>query len=219
MRALYLPIAVGLLSLFPGVHLSAQDRDPDARVAGGGTVPAGWQARTDKGKPLTDAKIVTMGSGLHVTLGPAVVLWRESDKASGAYHVVATFRQTKNPRHPEAYGLFIGGSHLADAENRYTYFLVRGDGKFLIKRRVAGDSTVEVSKGWTESDAVVKADSEGKASNELSILVQGSKVRFQVNGKEVYSASAADLDTQGIVGYRVNHNLDVHLSSLGIHKL
>lgn len=211
--------AVGLLSLAPGVRLSAQDRDPDARVTGGGTVPAGWQARSDKGKPLTDAKIVTMGSGLHVTLGPAVVLWRESDQASGDYHVVATFTQTKNPRHPEAYGLFIGGSHLTDAQNRYTYFLVRGDGKFLIKRRVAGDSTVDVSKGWTESDAVVKADSEGKASNELSILAQGGKVSFQVNGKEVYAARAGDLDTQGIVGYRVNHNLDVHLSALGIHKL
>ncbi|MGH7549027.1 MAG: hypothetical protein ACREMM_12760 [Gemmatimonadales bacterium] len=221
MRALHFQIAtaVALFSLAPGVRLSAQDRDPDASVAGGGTVPAGWQARTDKGKPLTDAKIVTMGSGLHVTLGPAVVLWRESDKASGDYHVVATFTQTENPRHPEAYGLFIGGSQLGDAQNRYTYFLVRGDGKFLIKRRVAGDSTVEVSKGWTESDAVVKADSEGKASNELSILVQGGKVSFQVNGKDVYSARATVLDTQGIVGYRVNHNLDVHLSALGIHKL
>jgi len=96
---------------------------------------------------------------------------------------------------------------------------VRGDGTFLIKRRVAGDSTVEVSKGWTESSAVVKADSAGKATNELGILVQGGKVSFQVNGKEVYAAKAADLDTQGIAGYRVNHNLDVHLSALGIHRL
>src|SRR5688572_27693868 len=96
-RHLLLAAAVGLLSLAPGVRLSAQDRDADARVTGGGTVPAGWQAHSDKGKPLTDAKIVTMGSGLHVTLGPAVVLWRESDKASGDYHVVATFTQTKNP--------------------------------------------------------------------------------------------------------------------------
>jgi len=65
----------------------------------------------------------------------------------------------------------------------------------------------------------VKADSAGQATNELSILVRGGKVTFQVNGKEVYSAPAAGLDTRGIVGYRVNHNLDVHLSALGIHKL
>jgi len=139
--------------------------------------------------------------------------------AAGNYRVVATFTQTKNPHHPEAYGLFIGGRHLADAQNRYTYFLVRGDGKFLVKRRVAGDSTAEVTQGWTESDAVVKADSSGQAANELSIVVRGGKVSFRVNGKDVYSADASGLDTKGIVGYRVNHNLDVHLSPLVIHRL
>src|SRR5438552_19070187 len=43
----------------------AQDRDPDAKIAGGGTLPAGWHARTDKNRPLADAKIQTMGTGLH----------------------------------------------------------------------------------------------------------------------------------------------------------
>lgn len=214
---LLVALAVGFPCTGLSAGLVAQDRDPDVKVAGGGTLPAGWQARTDKNKSLADANIVTMGTGLHVTLGPAVVLWRESDVAGGNYHVVATFTQTRNPRHPEAYGLFIGGSHLADVGNRYTYFLVRGDGKFLVKRRVAGDSTADV-KPWTESAAVVKADSGGKATNELSIEVRSGMVSFRVNGKEVYSAKAADLDTQGIVGYRVNHNLDVHLSTLGIHK-
>jgi len=220
MRAvrLLVALAVAVPLAGAGVVLRGQDRDPDINIAGGGTLPTSWQARTDKNRPLADANIVTMGDGLHVTLGPAVVLWRASDEASGGnYHVVATFTQTRNPRHPEAYGLFIGGSHLADAGNRYTYFLVRGDGKFLVKRRVAGDSTADV-KAWTESDAIVKADSAGKATNELSIQVRGGTVSFRVNGKEVYSAKAAELDTQGIVGYRVNHNLDVHLSALGIHK-
>jgi len=55
--------------------------------------------------------------------------------------------------------------------------------------------------------------------NELSIMVRGGKVSFQVNGKEVYTADASGLDTKGIAGYRVNHNLDVHLSALAIHKL
>src|SRR2546425_12027326 len=173
-------VYVGLAT--PG---SAQSHDPDAKIAGGGTLPAGWHARTDKNKSLADAKIATMGSGIHVTLGPAVILWRARDLAAGNYRVVATFTQTKNPPHPEAYGLFIGGRHLADAQNRYTYFLVRGDGKFLVKRRVAGDSTAEVTQGWTESDAVVKADSAGQATNELSVLVRGGKVSLLVNGKTV----------------------------------
>ena len=40
-----------------------------------------------------------------------------------------------------------------------------------------------------------------------------------VNGTEVYTANAADVDAQGIVGYRVNHNLDVHVGPLGVHRM
>jgi len=206
------------VSASPAVRLSAQ-ADPDRAVAGGGSVPAGYHARTDRNAPLTNVKVVTMGSGTHFTLGPAVIVWRDADTASGGYHTVASFTQTKAPMHPEAYGLFIGGHDLAGPTQGYTYFLVRGDGKFLIKRRV-GDSTVVVNPGgWTANDAVVKADSAGKATNELSILVSGGNVKFMVNGKEVYTAKASDVDAVGVVGLRVNHNLDVHLGPLGIHKL
>src|SRR3989442_2489811 len=68
--------------------------------------------------------------------------------------------------------------------------------------------------GWTPSDAVVKADSAGQATNQLGVVVAGGTVTFLANGKEVYTARAAGLDTQGLVGYRVNHNLDVHLGAL-----
>jgi hypothetical protein len=208
---------VGLLAAHPSPHLDAQS-DPDRTVAGGGTLPAGWRAQTDHGRTLGNAKIVAVGSGLELALGPAVILWRDEDLATGAYRVVARFTQTRAPRHPEGYGLFIGGSHLTDAQNRYTYFLVRGDGTFLVKRRVAGDSTAAVAAGWTASDAVVKADRAGQATNELGIVVDGATVRFRVNGTEVFHAPAAELDVQGLVGYRVNHNLDVHIGALGVHK-
>jgi hypothetical protein len=214
---------IGLLAaaafVLPTPCPAAQDRDPDAGVAGRRTLPPGWHARADKNKPLDDAMIVRKGDGMHVTLGPAVVLWRDAHRASGNYRVVATFTQNANPRHPEGYGLFIGGSHLTDTQNRYTYFLVRGDGKFLVKRRITADSTALVTNGWTDSDAIATADAAGKATNELGILVRKGKVSFQVNGKEVFSAKAVDLDAQGMVGYRVNHTLDVHLGALGIRRL
>jgi len=206
------------LSASPTVRLSAQ-ADPDRAIAGGGGVPSGYHARTDRNAAMTNVKVTTMGTGMHFTLGPAVIVWRDADAASGSYHVVASFTQTKAPTHPEAYGLFIGGHDLAGPTQGYTYFLVRGDGKFLIKRRV-GDSTVVVNPGgWTANDAVVKADSAGKATNELSILVGGGNVKFMVNGKEVYTAKASDVDAVGVVGLRVNHNLDVHVGPLGVHKM
>ena len=51
------------------------------------------------------------------------------------------FTQMEPAAHPEAYGVFIGGSDLQAANQKYTYFVIRQDGKFLIKRRAGnGDA-------------------------------------------------------------------------------
>lgn len=206
--------------------LAAQGNDPDRTVAGGGTFPPGWNVRTEPNRqtgqpaPLANIKFTTMGAGgLHTTVGPAAIYWRDQDTVSGNYHVVAKMIQMKAPAHPEAFGIFIGGKNLADSAQTYTYFLVRPtDGMYSIRRRTSYTTRPTAVVEWTASDAVVKGAS-GEASNELSIESRGGKVRFMVNGKEVYSGNAADLDVNGVVGYRVNHNLDVHLGPLGIHKM
>ncbi|MGB7212836.1 MAG: hypothetical protein WBC97_09420 [Gemmatimonadales bacterium] len=209
-----------LLTLAAGPLVAQQHKDmkdPDKAVQGGGTLPTGWNARTDRDAPLTNVNFRTMGPGLHATMGPAAIFWQAGDTATGDFHTVATFTQEKAPMHPEAYGLFIGGSDLSAAAQRYTYLIIRGDGKFMIKRR-NGDSVTTVVP-WTENAAVIKAGADGKATNEVSMLVKGGTVSFMVNGKEVHSGSAADLDTKGIVGLRVNHNLDVHIAGFGVHHI
>lgn len=206
--------------------LAAQGNDPDRTVSGGGTFPAGWNVRTEPNRqtgqpaPLANVKFTNMGAGgLHTTVGPAAIYWRDQDTVSGNYHVVAKMIQMKAPAHPEAFGIFIGGKNLADSAQTYTYFLVRPtDGMYSIRRRASYKTRPTAVVEWTASDAVVKGGS-GEASNELSIESRGGKVRFMVNGTEVYSGNAADLDVNGVVGYRVNHNLDVHLGPLGIHKM
>lgn len=217
-----LPYAgVAALTLAPIAAVSAQ-ADPDRAVAGGGTLPAGWNARTERNAPLDNVKFVAMGNGVHVTVGPAAIYWRAADTASGSYHTVASFTQTKAPAHPEAYGLLIGGRDLADSAQSYTYFLVRtrGDtGEYSIRRRAGYTTRPTAVVEWTANAAVKGADAAGAATNELSILVQGGKVKFMVNGTEVYTADAADVDAQGIVGLRVNHNLDVHVGPLGVHRM
>src|SRR2546428_8362084 len=108
-----IPLSAALVATLvyvgPVPPASAQSHDPDAKIAGGGTLPAGWHARTDKNKSLADAKIATMGSGIHVTLGPAVTLWRAPGLAAGHYPPGATVPPTKNPPHPPADGRFICG--------------------------------------------------------------------------------------------------------------
>lgn len=192
--------------------------DPDHVVQGGGTLPAGWSARTDRDAPLSNVKFVTMGDGVHATMGPAAIFYRGADKVKVPFHAVASFTQTTAPMHPEAYGLFFGGKSLDGATQQYTYFLVRGDGKFLVKQRT-GAETRNVSDGWTANAAVRSQDSTGKDTNKLEIdATTPGKVKFLANGTMVYEMDASAADADGIVGLRINHNLDVHVGGFGVHQ-
>lgn len=181
-----------------------------------GTLPAGWSARMDRNAELTNVKFVTMEPGYHVTLGPAGIFWRETDKVNGPFHAVATLHQTTAPTHPEGYGLFYGGQALAGEGQKYTYFLVRGDGTFLVKER-NGAETSNITDGWVEHAAVKKQNAEGRTMNKLEIDATGDQIRFLVNGEPVHTMAAAPGSRNGIVGLRMNHNLDLHVEGFGVH--
>jgi hypothetical protein len=209
-------IAVSSLAAMP---LVAQDHqhaaDPDKKMAGPGTLPSGWKGRLDSGdKTLAGVKATQMGGGVHFMTGPAGIYYKPADKPTGAYETHATFTQMVPADHPEAYGLFIGGADLDAANQKYTYFVVRQDGKYLIKRR-AGSDTPTITD-WTDSPAIKKADSSGKMSNTLAIEVGKDKVHFLVNGTEVSSVDAAKVDTAGTPGLRVNHNLNLHVEGFSV---
>jgi hypothetical protein len=204
----------GLAALLTAPLLAQHPGDPDKKVAGGGTLPAGWKGRIDDAAPMVGVKVMLMGGGIHFTSGPAGIYYKPADKATGAYEAHATFAQLEPAAHPEAYGLFIGGSDLDGAGQKYTYFLVRQDGKYMIKRR-AGANTPTVAD-WTDNAAIKKLDGAGKMSNTLAIDVGRDKVRFTVNGAEVTSAAPSQVDTAGIVGLRINHNLNVHVEGFTV---
>lgn len=195
------------------------DADPDHAVTGGGAIPAGWTARADDDAGTANVKVTPMGSGMHVTLGPAVILYQARHDGKGPFHTLATFTQTKKVAHPEGYGLFYGGKALDGAGEQYVYFLVRQDGKYLVKQR-NGDKTTEISKGWVASPAVKQLDASGKSTNKLEIDNKSdpTKVRFLVNGQSVHSMPAKPGDTDGQVGIRVNHNLDLHIDGFDVHR-
>lgn len=199
--------------------LAAQDAsDPTHKVAGG-ALPPGWEGRTDRpSDKLSDAKFVAMGSGFHVTSGPAAIYWNPKNVTTGPFTASTTVTQTKAPMHPEAYGIIFAGSNLDKADQSYAYFIVRGDGKFLVNHR-AGDQVHKLIP-WTENAAIVKADANGKATNKLTVdATKADSIRFLVNGTQVAALPVSQLGKgQGIVGLRVNHNLDVHVGDLTVTK-
>jgi hypothetical protein len=199
--------------------LAAQDaNDPTKKVAGG-ALPAGWMGRTDRpADKLTDAKFVAMGSGYHVTSGPAAIYWNPKTVMSGPFVASTTLTQTKAPTHPEAYGIFFMGKDLDTPKQSYAYFIVRGDGKYMVNHRAGAE--VHKVVPWTDSPAINKADASGKATNKLTVdASKPDSVRLLVNDKQVHALAMSHLGkNDGLVGLRVNHNLDVHVGDLTITK-
>ena len=177
---------------------------------GGGVMMDGWQARLDSGRAdVNDLHFRSMGGGFHVTTGPAAVFWNPSNSGSGTYTLSASFTQTTASSHLNSFGLFFGGQDLDGDGQRYTYFLIREDGQFLIKKRMGGD-TENLTSGWAEHSAV-NALENGRMSNTISVEVGASNVRFLSNGTEVVSLPKAGMDVDGIAGVRFSHQLDVHV--------
>lgn len=219
MRKLILTVALAVAAS----PLAAQghEHDPDHAAAGGGVLPAGWQAHLDRADAdLANVRFVAMGDGFHATTGPAVILWNPANTATGEFSAHATFTQTKAPMHPEAYGLFIAGQNLSGSAPEYMYFLVRGDGKYMVRHRAANGDLHTITD-WTENAAIHKQNEAGQATNALTVEGGPWGVRYLVNGTKVAEWLTRDvpyLKSDGQVGLRINHNLDVHVSGFGVER-
>jgi hypothetical protein len=211
--------ALALLILPVGLQGQAHDHGQAPSIEHGGVFPPGWTVRTDEDGELKSISLAAMPPGWHVTTAASAILYRGADRAAGNYQVTAKIHLFPGlGGHAEAFGIFIGGRDLAGPGQRYTYFLIRGDGSWKIKRR-SGAAATDVSPDWVPSAAIVQARADGPVANQLGVVVDQGRVSFRINGKEVHSAPAASLDTDGTVGLRVNHNLSVHVESLDIQPL
>jgi hypothetical protein len=186
--------------------------------------PAGWSVRVDRSTSPSDPdntpdlKFVRMGTGFHVTGGPAGVFWNPANTATGNYTASATFTLTKPSSHTNYYGLVFGGSDLAAANQSYIYFTVAQNGTYLIKHR-AGEETHDV-QGYTKHDAVKVPGADGKSVNTLEVRVAGNTISYVVNGTVVHTTPKTGMTakTDGLVGVRINHVLDVHVDGFAVKK-
>ncbi|MDP9348034.1 MAG: hypothetical protein M3P24_02670, partial [Gemmatimonadota bacterium] len=165
--------------------------------------PRAWESAPREGVRLR------MGDTLRVETGPHVVLWPAgAEPVAPPYTVRATLRKEEG-RLYEGYGVVLGGARLdapAD-EQRYSYFLVRGDGSFLIKRRAGAETPVV--RPWTFHPAIRRDTEEGGEPNELEVEVGEAEAVFRVNGAEVARLPASGVDAQGIPGLRAAHEVRV----------
>jgi hypothetical protein len=218
--------------------MAGMDMHHTIQINGSGRLPQGWVLRWDDGNPpLTAIDMQQRGSSYRFRSGPAAIYYNPNMTASGEFTVSGTFSQTHSMGH-EAYGLFVGGKNLEDSTQQYLYFVVKpcrssgacsGDaaksgnpmGEILISlRRGNGKPTALVAA--THDDAVRTDDpTTGAANNVLAIHVSKDSVQFYVNGREVRAlprSALGGMSTDGIVGLRVNHNLDIQVDGFGIKR-
>jgi len=181
----------------------------------------GWVVRVDQGRHGGgDVKFVDMPPGWHITTGAAAIFYDPEEMASGDFRVESEVFLFDPHGRNEAFGIFIGGTNIDGDAQAYTYFLIRQDGRVLVKRRDGAETTT--LQGWTPSDAVEmwserEADSP-TVKNVLAIEATGDALSFQVNGEEVYRTGRAGQHVDGVVGLRVNHGLNLHVTSLDVTR-
>jgi hypothetical protein len=213
---------ITLAALAAAAPLAAQDH-PHHHPSGGagvqtGTLPAGWEARLDRDNAsMSNVRFLPMAGGYHVTLGPSGIFYDPANEVDGEFRVQARFTQTVATRHPEAYGLFVGGQNLAGPDQDYLYFLIRQDGRYLVKHR-AGQETHTILD-WTEHPVIARVAGEEGAVNTLAIEAGPQRARFLVNGVQVANLENVPyLNTAGVAGLRINHNLDLHVQGFAVER-
>lgn len=190
---------------------------PGADPASAQQLPDDWQMRLDRAGAAPDnISFHGMEQGWHVTTARAGsgIFWQPAITAEGEYEARAAFHLMTPAPHPEAFGLFIGGRELEVAGQQYVYFIVRQTGEFMIRQR-RGDETEDVV-GWTAHDAVPTALEEEPTTYELGVDVGADQVAFTVNGAQVHAMPADQIHTDGVVGLRINHMLELHVESIEV---
>jgi hypothetical protein len=185
--------------------------------------PDGWQVRIDRSTSaadpddVPDIKVGTVGKGFRVTGGPAGTFWNPANRAKGSFTARGSFSLMKPSGHTNYYGLVFGGEDLGGANQRYIYFLVAQDGTFIIRQRT-GEKVVDVHRG--KHAAVRQPAAGGSSTNALELRVAGDQISYVVNGMVVHTSprSGPTAQTDGIVGVRINHLLDVQVDAFQVQQ-
>lgn len=190
----------------PGASAAAATPAPADSVA----MPSAWRLAPAEGVALRG------GEALTVETGPHVVLWRQGQAPVQPPYTVRARMQKMHGRLHEGYGIVIGGEALDGPESgqRYSYFLVRGDGSYLIKRRAGAEAPVVLP--WTTDPAIRRDSEEGGRPNELEVRVAADSVSFLVNGRQVARVGASEVDAGGIPGVRVAHQVQLQLTGFAV---
>ena len=186
--------------------------------------PPGWVVRADAGgMDMGDGDKVVMAAmkpGFHVTTGPAAILFDSTMKATGDWRLEATLHLFDPGARAEGFGVFFGGRDLNSAAPHYSYALLRRDGKAMLK--VRDGATTRTVRDWAANGAIPTWNG-GPAGTSvkyaLVVEAKGARVTMWIGATQVLDAPRSELPTDGTIGLRINHALNLHVESVTITPL
>jgi hypothetical protein len=84
-------------------------------------------------------------------------------------------------------------------------------------RQRQGEDATDVVRRATNA-AVRQPGADGKSTNTLEVRVNGDTVSYVVNGTVLHSGPKGGVKTDGLVGVRVNHVMDVQFEGFEVGK-
>jgi hypothetical protein len=168
--------------------------------------PEGWIVRPER--------FVEMPPGWHITSGSGVLLYHPKATASGSFQI-ASEGYLFDPKGGDGrYGLILGGRELDSDAQRYVAFEIGPHGDFVSRRNAEYEST-ELAAGthdailpWTGAEPTVR--------NVMVVEAAAGTVRFLVNGSIVQELPRSEVGPEGIVGFRVDAGMNLHITTLDL---
>jgi hypothetical protein len=206
-----LPFALLVTACGSGSAPAAEDvagHEPTAAAA----VGTAWRTYPAEGSQL---RLAANGATV-VATGPHTILWSRDAAILEPPYVVRAVLHKRIGRIHEGFGLLFGGDPMDAPEEQqaYSYFLVRGDGSYLIRRREG--AALPILRGWSSDRAIRRDNAEGGQPNELEVAVGTDTTVFRVNGSEVARLPTAELRVRGRAGIRVAHDVTLEIRDFSV---
>lgn len=172
--------------------------------------PEGWETRAER--------FVAMPPGFHITTSPSVLLYHPEARAGGTFRIESEAFLFPGDS-PHRYGVFIGGRNLEADDAVWTSFEIGLDGSWVVRTREVRDrqrgfEVVELA-GPTPGP-VVLPEGENPARNALVVAVGPEQVEFRLNGETVAALPRDAMPVDGVAGFRVGSELNLHVLSLAV---
>lgn len=184
--------------------------------------PPDWKWVLDRPAPLAMTadvpdsawSFVTMAPGWHLTTGPGAFVFHPAYEGRGQFSVeVEAFLFPG--KSSEGWGIFFGARDLERASDRtYSAVLVRHDGAVSV---VSQRGTVLTThRAWLADSAVRVQRADSTARNVVRADVERDRVLVRVNGAPIAVLKRADLPVDGLLGFRVGREVNLHATRLDV---